>query len=74
MSTHNMFLWILSAEEMPRRTHNMFFLRQGDSNEYPQQCFFGGEVILMSTHNICFYGGKRQGDSKEYPQHMSLSG
>ena len=26
--------------------------RRGDSNEYPQH----GEAILMSTHNICFYG------------------
>ena len=34
-------LWVLI--KMPRR---------GDSNEYPQH----GEVVLMSTHNICFYG------------------
>ena len=34
-------LWVLI--KMPRR---------GDSNEYPQH----GKAILMSTHNICFYG------------------
>ena len=33
-------LWVLI--KMPRR---------GDSNEYQH-----GEAILMSTHNICFYG------------------
>ena len=27
--------------------------RRGDSNEYPQQMC---EAILMSTHNVCFYG------------------
>ena len=35
-------LWVLI--KMPRR---------GVSNGYPQH----GEAILMSTHNICFYGG-----------------
>ena len=44
--------------------------RQGDSNECLQHMFLS-EVILMSTHNICFYGGR--GDSNEYPQHMFLS-
>ena len=34
-----------------------------------------GEVNLMSTHNICFYGdysleSPPWGDSKEYPQHV----
>ena len=39
-------------------THNILW----DSSEYQQQ------AILMSTHNICFYGG----DSNEYPQHVFM--
>ena len=33
-------------------------LERGDSNEYPQHMFLWrtAEAILMSTHNICFYG------------------
>ena len=34
---------------------NITSVRQGDSNEYAQHVFMG-EVILMSTHNIWFYG------------------
>ena len=30
----------------------------GDSNEYPQHRFLWTEAILMSTHNVCFYGTK----------------
>ena len=41
-------------------------LWRDDSNEYQQHIlFFMDGVILISTHNICFYG---RGESNEYPQ------
>ena len=49
--------------ELPRRLHKNICCgyslespRQGNSYEYPQHMFLWGEAILMSTHNICFYG------------------